>query len=364
MSVGSTHAGTGTCYAMFAFEAGFAIDLDRAQRRLASSGRAGLRGDARTGAGADFDPRPLRVTASADPIEAGGFTTRPEAQVTIFDFGAIAIRFELPIAGDHESLVGIERMVTGCVRLREAARAIVQRVAAGIGDAVQRPALADRVEDYVVLHLLPDPGQDGADRLLAPALAARILRGEPGQLSLQEIEEATRCTVSYGPGDLAVIDWNAAIVVDRDPADALEMLEFANVELVEMRHLDDRLDAALEEAFALTSSALRGRRLLAVETGRHVRRIAELQVDATALFESVDNALKLFGDRWLARLHDAATRRLHIDDYERSVLRKIEALASIYGTMRDRQAQLRAEILEWIVITLIAVELVALAVRH
>lgn len=354
----------GTCYAMFAFEVGFAIDLDRAQRRLASAGRAGLRADARTGAGADFEPRPLRVTASADPIEAGAFTTRPEALVTIFDFGAIAIRFELPIEGDRESLIGIERTVTGCARLHDAARAIVQRVAAGIGDAVQRPALSERVEDYVVLHLLPDPVRADAADLLPPSLAARILRGEPGPLSAQEVEEATRCTVSYGPDDLAIIDWNAAIVVDRDPQDALEMLEFANVELVEMRHLDDRLDAALEEAFALTSSALRGRRLLAIETGRHVPRIAELRVDATALFESVDNALKLFGDRWLARLHDAATRRLHIDDYERSVLRKIDTLSSIYGTMRDRQAQLRAEILEWIVITLIAVELVALVFRH
>ncbi len=362
---GTTRPGyTGTCYALFAFEVGFAIDLDRAQRRLASAGRAGLREDARTGAGTDFEPRPLRVTASAEPVEAGGFTSRPEALVTIFDFGAIAIRFELPLTGDHEALIGIERTVTGCAPLRDAARAIAQRVAAGIGDAVQRPALSDRVEDYVVLHLLPDPSHAGAADLLPTSLAARILRGEPGPLSAQEIEEATRCTVSYAPGDLAIIDWNAAIVVDRDPADALAMLEFANVELVEMRHLDDRLDAALEEAFSLTTNALRGRRLLAVETGRHVRRIAELQVDATALFESVDNALKLFGDRWLARLHDAATRRLHIDDYERSVLRKIDTLSSIYGTMRDRQAQLRAEILEWIVITLIAVELVAIAFRH
>ena len=54
-----------------------------------------------------------------------------------------------------------------------------------------------------------------------------------------------------------------------------------------------------------------------------------------------NNALKLFGDQWLARLHHAATHRMHIDDYERSVLRKIETLDSIYGKIRDRQVQVR-----------------------
>jgi plasmid maintenance system killer protein len=70
----------------------------------------------------------------------------------------------------------------------------------------------------------------------------------------------------------------------------------------------------------------------------------------------VNNALKLFGDQWLARLHQSATHRLHIDDYERSVLRKLETLDSIYGKLRDRQVQVRAELLELVIIVLIALE--------
>jgi len=148
------------------------------------------------------------------------------------------------------------------------------------------------------------------------------------------------------------------VVVDRRPEDALAVLEFANVELIEMRWLDDRLDRALEEAFRAAGESLRGARILSVQTGRHARRIAELQVDAAALFESVNNALKLFGDQWLARLHQAATHRMHIDDYERSVLRKLETLDSIYGKLRDRQVQVRAEILELVIIALIAIEII------
>ena len=137
-------------------------------------------------------------------------------------------------------------------------------------------------------------------------------------------------------------------------------LEFANVELIEMRWLDDRLEDALEEAFRTAAQSMRGARILSVQTGRHTRRIAELQIDAAALYESVNNALKLFGDQWLARLHQSATQRLHIDDYERSVLRKLEALDSIYGKLRDRQVQIRSELLEVVVIVLIALEMLVL----
>jgi len=216
--------------------------------------------------------------------------------------------------------------------------------------------LSERGEDYVVFAL-PALGRD--PRIgLADTLLARTLRSEEGALSAEEVRDAVSSTVSYGEDDVAVIDWNCAVVVDRTPDDALAVLEFANVELIEMRWLDDRLDEALDEAFRTAGGSFRGARILSVQTGRHARRIAELQIDAAALFESVNNALKLFGDQWLARLHQAATHRMHIDDFERSVLRKVEALDSIYGKLRDRQVQVRAELLEWIIIGLIAVEIV------
>jgi hypothetical protein len=49
---------------------------------------------------------------------------------------------------------------------------------------------------------------------------------------------------------------------------------------------------------------------------------------------------------------------MHIADYERSVLRKIATLESVYGKVRDRQVQLRAELLEIVIILLIAFEVV------
>jgi len=238
------------------------------------------------------------------------------------------------------------------------ARRIAQAVLQRAGDAVAKPRLSATTEDYVV-YALPSAMAGTLDR----PTVARLLRAEEGALSDEETADACAHSVRYSPSDLAIVDWNAALVMDDDPAAALMVLEFANIELAEMRHLDDELDAWLAEAYEVSARHLSRRRPFGARMARDICRLAELQIDAATLFESVNNALKLYGDQYLARLHQSATRRFHTDDYERSVLRKVETLESIYGKIRDSQAQLRAEILEWIIIALIAFEVVMSFVR-
>src|SRR4029079_10593974 len=78
---------------------------------------------------------------------------------------------------------------------------------------------------------------------------AQILRAEKRPLSDQEVEDALSATLSYGIDDVVVIDWNAALIVDREGEDVREVLQFANVELLEMRHLDQRLSWALDRSY-------------------------------------------------------------------------------------------------------------------
>jgi hypothetical protein len=344
----------GTCHVFHAFEAGYSIDIDSAARCVAGAGRIGFASGDRNVAGADFESRPLRLSIDLAPIRLARFEVLPRAHVTIFNFGAMSVRIDIPLIGLAHALPELARTLVSQTALRDAARTVAQDMIGVLGTAIVRPALSARTEDYMVFAL-PPVGEDLRVGL-PDQLLARILRAEEGALSPEQVKDAVSACTSYGNDDLTVVDWNGAITIDRTPEDAISVLEFANVELIEMRWLDDRLDDALEEAFKTAGQSMRGARILSVQTGRHTRRIAELQVDAAALYESVNNALKLFGDQWLARLHQSATHRLHIDDYERSVLRKLETLDSIYGKLRDRQVQVRAELLELVIIVLIALE--------
>jgi hypothetical protein len=85
--------------------------------------------------------------------------------------------------------------------------------------------------------------------------------------------------------------------------------------------------------------------------------IAELQVDSALIFERVTNTLKLLGDQYLARVYRLVSQRFHLEEWDASILRKLETLENIYGKMSDRAATRRMEVMEWIIIMLIALSI-------
>jgi hypothetical protein len=245
--------------------------------------------------------------------------------------------------------------------LRDDARRRVLTLMQALAPAITRPLVADSVEDYTVfvirsLELGTAPVPLTAESI-GRQLLARVLRAEHASLSDEQVNDAVSGTVSYGPDDLAVIDWNAAILIDPDPDATIAALELANTQLLELRFLDDTLDRALEEAYDITVRGGDRPAVLGGSIRRQTRRLARMQVDAAGLLQSVGNALKIYGDQHLARIHDTADRRLRLHDWERSVRVKLDALEAIYGKLRDAHHQRRSEILEWIIITLIAAEI-------
>jgi uncharacterized Rmd1/YagE family protein len=72
----------------------------------------------------------------------------------------------------------------------------------------------------------------------------------------------------------------------------------------------------------------------------------------------VNNALKLLGDQYLARIYRLVSRRFHLDDWDASILRKLQTLESIYQKMSDQASTRRMEVLEWVIIVLIAFSIV------
>jgi hypothetical protein len=349
------------CRAMFVFDAGREIDLDVCRRLAADIVRTA---EAPAGRGAPTSVRvespPLRLDVPFEAFAVDGRSVEGPAEVAVHDFGAIAVTLAVPAGTTLAELRDAACALAGNAALAAAARSIANGLLARIAASVADVGLAATVEEYLVFEVTDFSSEVPLSELPArcgPEFA-RILRAEPQPLSQQEVDHATATMVMRTPDDLVLVDWNAALVLDARPDDVRAVLELANVQLLEMRFLDDRLDASLHHAYEVVSRRVFWRPVFLPDALREaMRRIAQRQVDSAILFERVSNALKLVGDQYLARVYRGAAARFELDAWNEANERKLATLEGIYQKVHDRAVNVRAEMLEWIVILLIALEI-------
>ena len=247
--------------------------------------------------------------------------------------------------------------------LNDAARQLLAPWIERLRPAVYDFAPSAMSEEYIVFQLDNQPSQwleEHTDWI------AGLVRLEAEPLSRAEIREATRLAISYTPTDLVVLDWAAGFVADADCADTLEVIEYANVQLLEFRHIDDRLDDRLESAYRSIRPERRRRwpiRLWITHSDA-VRQVRELEIEAASLFERADNALKLIGDNYLARIFELASTRFHLRGWQQSIRRKLETVGDVFDLLIQQAGGHRMEALEITVVVLIALEIALALWRH
>ena len=79
---------------------------------------------------------------------------------------------------------------------------------------------------------------------------AGMVRLESEPLSASEIETALQSRISYSPADILLTDWSASVLVDQDCEETLQVIEFANLQLLEYRYIDNLLDDRLAGAYS------------------------------------------------------------------------------------------------------------------
>lgn len=351
----------GQCYALFAFDVGMSIDLDTCDRILAEeSKRGGLRHRRKAPPYFEYRPLPVRITRRVQSFPIAQFRSEAQVEVTLFDFGAAQLIYSIPFSGSLEDLLELSLALYDNPLLLSDSRQQVEEVVQIVREAIQRPVISDFVEDYFIYEVREFKGARSLEHILNDCgpIIAQILRAENAALSDQEVSDALAVRMSCGPSDLALIDWASAVVFDVDAEDVRTVVEFANVELLEMRCMDQELDDGLEQAYRTLTGPPKPwwRQLFSAD--REIDRVAQLQADCAMMFEGVNNALKLLGDQWLARLYVATSKRFHLPDWDASILRKLNTLESIYEKISDRVSAKRLEALEWIIIILIAISII------
>jgi hypothetical protein len=355
-----------------AFDWGEEIDLEHSGR-LAQGAVIDLSRRPRTPSSFTYKPPPLRFPLEPVPVDLPVLDrqTTASAVATVFDFAAVSLTFRLPFRlamAELRDRAGRLTESSTSAQFIRAARIALEPLFHALLPAIRNPQWQDSLwEEYFVFQFPPgDPLQP--DVLLGPLAGwlAGLVRLEDQPLCDGEVAEALRLALRYGPGDLFVPDWAAAVLLDgeQEAGETLQTIEFANVQLLEYRYIDNRLDDIVTQSYRLLEKASRRKLPFLRGHERSLQVLGELKVEANGLFERTGNVLKLIGDQYLARVYKLLATRFHLRDWQRNIERKLDAVEGVYRVISDQSAAFRMEFLELVVIVLITLELILALMRR
>ena len=356
----------GSFMALFAFDIGYEISLDSLAGLVAATPIKPLSRKRQTPAYLQFTRSPvtLELQTKQQLLGASG-----GLQVTIFDFGALSMAYRWPLPSgptltmDQLASVGADIYARN---MEEIARAELAVLLERIAPAIQRPKLSSLAEDYYLYILEQLTPPLNAKEFLARYRRelAQALSFETSPLSDGQVEENLSQSVSYMEDDLTVVDWNAAIIYDRDHEDTVRVLELLNVELLEARYIDTTLDQNVTKYADLLKKPAKWPIPLWTPYRRALQELTEWRIESTLLSEQVTNALKLIGDLYLSRIHTAAAIKVHLPGWERVIAEKLQILDEIYERIVDRVRTAQSQTLEVIIVALFVLEILLALFRH
>jgi hypothetical protein len=138
----------------------------------------------------------------------------------------------------------------------------------------------------------------------------------------------------------------------------MQLLEYANSQLIEFRYYDEMLTRLLADVYRLLE---RGTGVLARwRLAREAGRLNTIRLDVRELTERMDNSIKFLSDMYSARVYRLAAAKVGVTDYRRLVDEKLNTAGDLYQFMMDQFQQGRAFVLELMVVVILVIELVFL----
>jgi hypothetical protein len=289
---------------------------------------------------------PIRVERDGKPFEFS-------VVARVYDIGVISfcLIFENPDA-HYSTLEEIAFLFAGQEGLSEFYVQYLKTLGEIVKPHIRNFAIdPDFFEDYTVY--VTDHRDDTLDHV-------PLLIGEKATVSPQTREDILKNSLSYTTDDLAIISWDSALLCNPEsPADIIDLIEFANVQVLELRYYDRELTREMEKMYDDIEHA---DRLSQFRRSRQYHAIMAKQMENSAeiseVIEKVNNLIKVTEDVYYARVYATALKVLRSGLWSESVSRKIDIIRENYSMLSDEVRIQHSNRLEWVVIILIALELV------
>jgi hypothetical protein len=302
-------------------------------------------------------PSPEYVRFERPPVvqrvEGGG-------ELNYYEYGVVSFKLEVPFETGWTELIELSYRWMSAPEVEAQAADTLRRCLEKVRDAVIKPRAEWLSEDYTIIHV-KECGLNAAELIgQHGSEIARIVRGEQAELSREETEEILGSRLSYYPDDLLVVGWTAAFLQDtaEDAAPTIQLLEYANTQLLEFRYYDSVLSQLLQGVYkSLEKKGSFWSRWRMASQAQHLNTI---RLDIRELTERVDTAIKFLSDMFSARLYRLAAAKVGVEDYRRLVDGKLHTAGELYEFMMDQFHQSRGFFLEMVVVIILIIELVFL----
>ena len=288
------------------------------------------------------------------------------ARIRVYDYGVVSVALQRPFEGTWGELSALGQMLIESPELEQHAERVCRAVVHRLGSSLVKARREFLSEDYLVFTVNELGFPLNADDLLTARGTdiAAMLRGERQTLSEQEKSNVLEHRISYLADDLVIPTWNAALVYDT-PAGAqaaLEIMEFANSQLLEYRHYDQLLDDRLAAIYAPLQHPRWYDQWVGSRYTRAAREVHSLFIDVNELTDRTENTLKFVGDLYAVRLFGLVAGRLGLTKWKADVEAKLKTLDDIYRFAVEQSSMSRGQFLELIVVLILILELLLILI--
>ena len=316
--------------------------------------------------------RPLTIQGEELELEGPQGPLALSISLKLFSVGAISVSVRTPVACQRIGDLAVFRDLKfkDGTTLDDRVREIVRRLVDSVRPHLDTPVATLAQPEVYTIFCLDTTFRDVPGEPIEVWLrrnereVAALIDGEPdmARLSQQEIQETTKYRYSYYQDDLAVLDWDAALLVDSPESyqDSLYVLEVANLQLEELRVYDAKLDAVLDKAYDDVEAVARPHAFRVRH--RVLSELREIRMDLTKVADELSNITKFFGDWYLARIYMGCAARFHLAEWEGVVSQKLRALDGLYTMLQQDSMNRVMLMLEAGIVALFIIDLIIIAV--
>jgi hypothetical protein len=305
------------------------------------------------------------VLEACDPIQ---LSTGESATVNLryFDYGVTSLEIDTPFETDWPGLIELSNRWIEAGEVERRGPNMVRDRLARLQPALRKPYAEWLNEVYYIIQLREVDDGSGAHPTASELISqfgteiSQVIRGETEALSEAERKEVLSSSLSYYPADLLVVGWLAALVYDtpEGATPLIQLLEYANTQLLEYRRYDEILTALLKNAYAALEQ--RAGVFSRWRLSREAAQLNQLRLDITELTERTDNAIKFLSDMYYARTYKLAAAKVGAADYRSLVDQKLRTAGELYEFMVNEFRESRSFILEVLVLVILVIELIAM----